>query len=401
MPKKPELIYLTDNDAIDLFAPEQSEARPANDSPADSIEVFAPEPFGGSMRSAVALKSRSRIHPAALVALVGIAAISAVVILQRSNDQPSSLPVAPSEPSAFESAAAQPPLPPVTPPPVVADDPPPAVTTPAPQVEIPPPVAAPALPPRVPEQRAAASPPTATPRLPRPLSQDPARLAAGVSPPSPPAPRASVDVPAAPPPAAASASPPASTSASPPASSPASSPPVTAAPPPAATPGATPPATVANSPPDPTPTPVPRPTPSAAPTPSATTPAAASAAAAAAPAAASAVDRNASGIQNTLARYRKAFSALDVNAARDVWPTVNERTLNRAFERLEQQEVSFEGCQIDQIDAKQERAEAHCNGTARYVPRVGSRTPRVERRQWRFSLVKVRDEWLIGAVEAR
>ena len=40
-------------------------------------------------------------------------------------------------------------------------------------------------------------------------------------------------------------------------------------------------------------------------------------------------------------------------------------------------------------------------GTASYVPRVGNRTPRVDRRSWRFSLVKVREEWLIGAVEAR
>jgi hypothetical protein len=77
---------------------------------------------------------------------------------------------------------------------------------------------------------------------------------------------------------------------------------------------------------------------------------------------------------------------------------VDERNLNRAFERLEQQDVSFDGCQIDVHDA---RAVATCNGTARYVPRVGSRTPRVDRRQWRFNLVKVRDEWLIGAVEAR
>jgi hypothetical protein len=81
-----------------------------------------------------------------------------------------------------------------------------------------------------------------------------------------------------------------------------------------------------------------------------------------------------------------------------VWPTVNERTLGRAFERLEQQDVSFEGCQIQ---VNNDRAEATCDGTARYVPRVGSRTPRVDRRQWRFNLVKVRDEWLIGAVDAR
>lgn len=81
-----------------------------------------------------------------------------------------------------------------------------------------------------------------------------------------------------------------------------------------------------------------------------------------------------------------------------MWPTVNEGTLNRAFERLEEQEISFNKCQIDVNEA---RAEATCQGTARYVPRVGSRTPRVDSRQWRFSLVKVREEWLIGAVDAK
>jgi hypothetical protein len=119
---------------------------------------------------------------------------------------------------------------------------------------------------------------------------------------------------------------------------------------------------------------------------------------ASAAASAAIIDTNTTGVQNALARYRRAFSSLNANAARDVWPTVNERSLSRAFDRLEQQEVTFDACQID---IGNDRAEARCNGSARYVPRVGSRAPRVERREWRFSLVKVRDEWLIGAVDAR
>ena len=115
-------------------------------------------------------------------------------------------------------------------------------------------------------------------------------------------------------------------------------------------------------------------------------------------AAAAVVDTNTTRIQNTLTRYRQAFSALSASAAREVWPTVNERTLSRAFDQLEEQQLSFDGCQIQ---VSNERAEALCNGSARYVPRVGSRTPRVERREWHFNLVKQRDEWLIGAVDAR
>jgi hypothetical protein len=120
--------------------------------------------------------------------------------------------------------------------------------------------------------------------------------------------------------------------------------------------------------------------------------------AAAPPAAAAVVNANTTGIQNALARYRRAFNSLDANAARAVWPTVNYPTLSRAFERLEQQNVAFDNCQID---VNNDRAEARCSGTTRYVPRVGSRTSHIDQRQWRFSMVKVKDEWFIGAVDAR
>ena len=138
---------------------------------------------------------------------------------------------------------------------------------------------------------------------------------------------------------------------------------------------------------------------SAAPAPTAAAPAAAAPAAVSPSAASAVVENNQTGIQNTLARYRKAFSALNVSAAREVWPTVNERSLSRAFDRLEEQDVSFDRCNIEVTN--NDRAEATCNGTARYVPRVGSRTPRVDQREWRFNLVKVKDQWLIGAVDAR
>jgi hypothetical protein len=103
-------------------------------------------------------------------------------------------------------------------------------------------------------------------------------------------------------------------------------------------------------------------------------------------------------VQTALTRYQSAFSALDAREVVRVWPTVNAQNLSRAFDRLESQEISLEGCQVDVHDA---RAEATCKGTARYVPRVGSRSTRVERRQWKFNLVKARDEWLIGAVDVR
>jgi hypothetical protein len=97
----------------------------------------------------------------------------------------------------------------------------------------------------------------------------------------------------------------------------------------------------------------------------------------------------ADGVRGALARYRTAFSALDAEAAMRVWPTVNQRNLTRAFDRLREQEVSFEACQIDVMKA---RAEANCSGSIRYVPRVGGQTVQVDRRVWRFSLLKNGDE---------
>ena len=46
-------------------------------------------------------------------------------------------------------------------------------------------------------------------------------------------------------------------------------------------------------------------------------------------------------IENVLGRYRIAFNKLDAGAALAVWPTVNEKTLANAFERLESHDMSF------------------------------------------------------------
>jgi hypothetical protein len=108
------------------------------------------------------------------------------------------------------------------------------------------------------------------------------------------------------------------------------------------------------------------------------------------------VDRTA--VRGALADYRQAFNTLDVGAAQSVWPTVNARTLDRAFERLDEQELSFDDCRIDVAG---ERATAICTGSARYVARVGNRSPRVEPRRWDFSLRKAGEAWLIAQVDVR
>ena len=103
-------------------------------------------------------------------------------------------------------------------------------------------------------------------------------------------------------------------------------------------------------------------------------------------------------IESVLGRYRLAFNQLDAGAASAVWPTVNEKTLAKAFERLESHDVSFASCQIEIFSVL---AEAACTGSARYVPKVGSRTPKAEARRWKFTLRKASSGWLIDSVDAR
>ena len=103
-------------------------------------------------------------------------------------------------------------------------------------------------------------------------------------------------------------------------------------------------------------------------------------------------------IESVLSRYRTAFNELDAGAASAVWPSVNEKNLARAFESLADQRVSFDNCRIEVTASL---AEAACNGSARYVPKVGSRTPKAESRQWNFSLRKGGTGWLIDRVDAR
>jgi hypothetical protein len=112
-----------------------------------------------------------------------------------------------------------------------------------------------------------------------------------------------------------------------------------------------------------------------------------------------AVEVETSAIRDVLGRYRNAFNALDAKAARQVWPTVNERTLDRAFGQLEEQDVYFDRCTID---VKGVLAQARCNGSTRFVPRVGNRSPQTMNREWNFNLRKASDGgWQIQEVQAR
>jgi hypothetical protein len=103
-------------------------------------------------------------------------------------------------------------------------------------------------------------------------------------------------------------------------------------------------------------------------------------------------------IQRTLGRYRTAYQTLDAQAAHAVWPTVDVRALARAFESLTSQELAFDSCRFDIAG---EAAIAECQGTATYTPKVGSRAPKLEPRQWTFHLRKVDEGWKIQSAQTR
>ena len=118
----------------------------------------------------------------------------------------------------------------------------------------------------------------------------------------------------------------------------------------------------------------------------------------AAPSAAALAAREEESVRSVVDQYRTAFSRLDASAAKAVWPTVDARVLERAFSQLASQEFQFEGCRVSVNGAL---ATAACGGRARFVPKVGDRTPRLEPRTWTFDLVKSLSGWSIQRVQAR
>ena len=103
-------------------------------------------------------------------------------------------------------------------------------------------------------------------------------------------------------------------------------------------------------------------------------------------------------VESVLGRYASAFSSLDAQGAKAVWPSVNQRNLERAFGNLEEQEFNLGSCDIMVLPP---RALAQCSGSARYTPKVGNRRERTESRHWTFRLAQSGQDWSIESVESR
>jgi len=102
------------------------------------------------------------------------------------------------------------------------------------------------------------------------------------------------------------------------------------------------------------------------------------------------------GVQAVLRQFQRAYSDLNVSVAKEVWPSLDEKTLSRAFDQLEQQDLVFDGCRIEVTGI---RAVATCEGHSKYVPKVGSKAVRLVPGHWTFSLEKAQDEWMIRTVK--
>jgi hypothetical protein len=102
-------------------------------------------------------------------------------------------------------------------------------------------------------------------------------------------------------------------------------------------------------------------------------------------------------VRATLTRWRTAYSQLDARAAKGVYPGLDQRALERAFQNLKSQEVRFDHCELTLRDGT---ARADCIGRATYVPRIGSQTPITAPRAWRFDLKRHDEGWTIASARS-
>ena len=102
-------------------------------------------------------------------------------------------------------------------------------------------------------------------------------------------------------------------------------------------------------------------------------------------------------VRAVLARYEAAYSGLNASAAQEVWPAVDERSLARAFDTLQSQQVSLGRCAV-QVEGT--TASASCSGRVTWTPKVGGGSQSAAR-QWRFELHSGNGAWQITRAEVR
>lgn len=110
-----------------------------------------------------------------------------------------------------------------------------------------------------------------------------------------------------------------------------------------------------------------------------------------------AVDKAA--IDRLLDTYQQSYTALDAALVSTIWRGLDTRGLQRAFDALDSQRMSFEHCDVIIADDK---ARASCTGVLDYVRKYGNAHPLQKRLSWNFDLQRTDDDrWLISKVDAR
>jgi hypothetical protein len=103
-------------------------------------------------------------------------------------------------------------------------------------------------------------------------------------------------------------------------------------------------------------------------------------------------------IAAVLQRYSDAYTDLNAGAAKAVWPGVNVRALQRAFDSVASERLELDSCATNVVGSE---ADVTCYGNLTYVPNAGRKSPRTIRQRWRFAMSKRLDNWTITGVSMR
>jgi hypothetical protein len=104
-------------------------------------------------------------------------------------------------------------------------------------------------------------------------------------------------------------------------------------------------------------------------------------------------------VGEVLAMYRRSYNALDALSVSTIWQGVDLAALRRAFSTLRQQNMMFDRCDVA-VPAN-DRALAQCDGSLTFVPRLGDAIPQTRRVSWAIDFQRARDRWVIVGVSAR
>ena len=97
-------------------------------------------------------------------------------------------------------------------------------------------------------------------------------------------------------------------------------------------------------------------------------------------------------VRRLLYEYAGALERLDVQAAKSVFPGVDDKALKRAFEQISAQRLTLQSCGIIISGST---ANARCQGSAAYHPKIGSPALRTASGEWTFDLSKKDTDWRI------